>query len=255
MSSQFHIVPVSPFANLVDQTLINEMMLEPSDKVNHIAMLNTLFPPVTNATVAPMSGLSPRVLRAQRDGFFRYINALETKGTDILEPVISHGAAAGQPNSWPVVYDCLDKYLVLANEVIDECSMIQDPAHLGESSSPHRPKRGKIDSGISLGSNKSETSLVEDGAEKPLPQFPIPNKANGSALERLAAEIRRLGPIAKSKNLRKMKSTTTLGVRPGSQHSYAESSFFEIDEQKRRRLIGEATSRKNSQVQDPSSYA
>jgi hypothetical protein len=44
-----------------------------------------------------------------------------------------------------------------------------------------------------------------------------------------------------------MKSTTALNSRPGSQQSSAESSFFEIDEQKRRRLLGEATSRKISQ--------
>ncbi|KAJ5198812.1 uncharacterized protein N7498_007929 [Penicillium cinerascens] len=221
-------------------TLINDMMLEPNNKVNHIAMLNTLFPPVTNATVAPTRQLPPRILQAQRDGFFRYINAVEAKGIAILQPVMSQGAPGGQETSWPLVYDSLDKYLVMANEVIDECALVNEPAHLEESSSPHRSKRGKVDSG---------------DPEKPLPQFPVPKKANGSALERLVTEIRRLGPIAKSKNLRKMKSTTTLGARPGSQHSYAESSFFEIDEKKRRRLIGEATSRKSPQMPAPNFHA
>ena len=230
------------------------MMLEPNDKVNHIAMLNTLFPPVTNSTVAPTRGLPPQILQAQRDGFFRYINALETKGTGILTSVMMQGAPAGHPNSWPLVYDSLDKYLTLVNEVIDECAVVDDPAHLGEPSSPRHPKRGKIDSGISIGSNNSEVSLAKDDADKTPSQFPIPQKTNGSALERLAAEIRRLGPKAKSKNLRKMKSTTTLGVRPGSQNSYTDGSFFELDDQKRR-IIDEATNRKNSQVENPSFLA
>ena len=236
------------------------MLLEPHNKVNHIAMLNTLFPPVSDATPTPTPQLTHQILRSQRDGFFRYINAVDSHGSDVLLPVIAQGAPEGHINSWPLVYVALDKYLSLVNVVIDECILINEPAHL-ESASPYRHKNRKADSGISFGSSSTDVSVAEGIMDKPLPQFPAPApvtkaKAQSSALERLMTEIRRLGPSGRSKNLKKMKSTTALASpRPGSQHSYAESSFFEIDEQKRRRLIGEATIRKTSQPSVPSFHA
>lgn len=101
---------------MVRQILINEMLLAPFNKANCIAMLNTLFPPVTEATVTPTSQLTPQILKSQRDGFFRYISAFETNGRQILDKVITQGAPEGEANGWPLVREALDKYLRIANE-------------------------------------------------------------------------------------------------------------------------------------------
>ncbi|KAJ5933376.1 hypothetical protein N7454_005705 [Penicillium verhagenii] len=242
-------------------TLINEMMLDPTNKVAHIALLNTLFPPVSDSTPTPTAQLTHHILKVQRTGFFTWIHAVGDKGCDILTPVLRQGAPAGEETSWPIVRESVEKYLTMAQEMIDECVLILEPTSLEVQSpqSTHRPKGRKVDSGISFTSSTGNLSTTESSQEKPLPQFPIPNnntptKSTGSALERLATEIRRLGLGSKTKNLKKMKSTTALGMRPTSRDSY-ESSFFEIDEQKRRRLIGEATSRKSSQTHDSTPHA
>ncbi|KAJ6092552.1 hypothetical protein N7486_007841 [Penicillium sp. IBT 16267x] len=239
-------------------TLLNEMILDHTNKAAHVAMLNTLFPPVSEKSPTPTSQLTRHILKVQRSGFFTWINAVSRDGnTTILRPVITQGAPEGEESSWPIVRDSVEKYLTMAQEIIDECMLIHEPNHLEEAPSPqsaHRPKGRKVDSGISFASSTSNLSLSEASQEKPLPYFPAPSptqaKSAGSALERLATEIRRMGLGNKTKNLKKMKSTTTFGIRPSSQDSYTESSYFEIDEQKRRRLIGEATNRKKSQAND-----
>ncbi|KAJ5103765.1 hypothetical protein N7532_004294 [Penicillium argentinense] len=229
--------------------LINDLLLEPQNKVNHIAMLNTLYPPVTDATMMPTPQLTRHILKKHRDGFFNYINAVANRGKEALDPVISQGAPEGEETSWPLVHDSLERYLDQANEIIDECLLVTEPSHLAEDGSPHRHKNRKVDSGISFGSSTTDVSIGEDVTEKPLPQFPVPKNNQdkpGSFLERIARER----PVQEPQ---KMKSSTTLNARPGSQQSYAESSFFEIDEQKRRRLIGEATRRKYTQSNASSS--
>ncbi|KAJ5266750.1 hypothetical protein N7478_009558 [Penicillium angulare] len=228
-------------------TLINDMLLEPQGKANHIAMLNTLFPPVTDKTPTPTPQLTLRILKSHRDGFFRYINAVSTHGTGVLDSFISAGAPEGHSSTWPLLYESLEKYLNLAMEMIEECTYVNEPANL-ENAGPNRSKTRKADSGISFGSSTTDTSGAD--SEKPLPHFPIPSptQTKATGLERLVGELRRIGFNNKSKNLKKMKSTTALNTRPSSQDSYAESSFFEIDEQKRRRLIGEATKRKTPQA-------
>ncbi|KAJ5601334.1 hypothetical protein N7510_010868 [Penicillium lagena] len=241
-------------------TLINEMLLPDYNKANCIAMLNTLFPPITDSMPTPTSQLTHRILKSQRDGFFRYIIARETQGKDVLNPIICQGAPEGHLNSWPKVHDALDKYLYLANETIDECMLVTEPIHLEEGDAQNHSNKGrKVDSGISFGSTSSSGSGSgsSEDSEKPLPQFPTlhhggQTKTGGSTLERLAREFRKFGDSAKSKNLKKMKSTSVLGSRPGSQLSYApsytESSVFETDGPKRHRLISEATFRKKSQA-------
>ncbi|KAJ5749813.1 hypothetical protein N7533_006841 [Penicillium manginii] len=202
--------------------LINDMLLEPQNK--H--------------------------LKTQRDGFFRYINAVAAHGKEALDPVVVQGAPEGEATSWGPLHDCLVRYVDHVNELIEECQLVNEPSYLSEGGSPHRNKSRKADSGISFGSAGTDASFADGEAEKPLPHFPVPKASptkTGSFLERIAREVRSLGPTARTKNLKKMKSTTALNSRPGSQQSSAESSFFEIDEQKRRRLLGEATSRKISQ--------
>lgn len=234
------------------QTMINEMLLEPTRKANHMALLNVLFPPPKESDPSPTPQLTLRILQSHRDGYFRIINSVHTKGTSVLDPVIQQGAANGHATNWPLICDTLHKYLTLVNDVIDECMLVSEPASLEEDKSVSRSRGRKFDSGVSFGS--SRTTSIGEGtiSEKELPQFPVPQnitaKNGGSILERLAREVRALGDKSKSRNLRKMKSTTTLNARPGSQQSQ-ESSFFEIDDDKRKRLIFEANYRKNSQSQ------
>lgn len=214
-------------------------------------MLNTLFPPLSETSPTPTPQLTPRILNTHRDGFFRYINAVDVKGLRALDPLIKQGAPPGETTSWPLVYHALEKYLVLVNEVLDECSLVTEPDTWEEAKTPGRGKNRKVDSGVSFGSSAADVSMGEaQAAEKPLPQFPLPQagngKSSGSILERFAREFKALGPSGKVRNLRKMKSTATVGSRPASGHSSAESSFFEIDESKRERLAREASFRKQT---------
>jgi hypothetical protein len=233
--------------------MINEILLESANRFNQIAMLNTLYPPTSESSPTPTPQLTARILNSHRDGYFQFINAVHAKGTGVLEPVIRQGAAEGDANNWPQICETLHKYLILVNDVIDECVLVNEPASLEEAKSPGRGRGRKFDSGVSFGSSTG-TSIGEGTmTEKELPQFPAPKNINAktgsSILERLAREVRALGANSKARNLRKMKSTTTLNARPGSQQSHAESSFFEIDDHKRKRLIFEANYRKNSQSQ------
>ncbi|KAL4799748.1 hypothetical protein BDV19DRAFT_236186 [Aspergillus venezuelensis] len=225
--------------------LLNEMLMEPMHKANCIAMLNTLFPPVTEATVTPTSHLTPQILKSQRDGFFRYITSIETNGKHILDKVIAQGAPPGESTGWPLVRDALDKYLRTANEIIDECQSIVSRGTLDEEvDSTRTPKSRKADSGISFGSilgesNTNTPSVTShnsfEDSERPFSPSSS-RKVGGSTLERLARELRKLGDGGKGKGLRKMKSTNTLGSRTNTISSTNEESFFELDETKRSRL-------------------
>ncbi|PWY91018.1 hypothetical protein BO70DRAFT_83072 [Aspergillus heteromorphus CBS 117.55] len=240
-------------------TLINEMLMEPFNKATCSAMLNTLFPPITDATVPPTSHLTVEILRSQRDGFFRYIIAVEANGPDVLAKVIAQGARDGEENGWPVVREALDKYLRSANDIIDECMTVTGPLSSEGLESQSRGHKGrKVDSGISFGSSENilggdGNKSCEDVAEKPLPPPPSKGHKSGSTLERLARELRKLGESGKTKNLKKMKSTSALGARSGNLHSRSEEeSIFEIDEQKRRRLLWEASNRKKTHAKQSS---
>ncbi|KAJ6020617.1 hypothetical protein N7540_006121 [Penicillium herquei] len=239
-------------------TLVNAMMLDPKDKANHIAMLNSLFPPADKNTFAPTSLMNHITLRGHREGLFQYITSVYDKGPDILSPIVSQGARPGYNTVWIDTWETLDRYLVLVTEVIDECLMITDPPVQEEPTTPRTPRKGrKVDSGISFGSD-SVIHPSEFAADKPLPNFPLPptehSTSIGSSLERLGKEIRRMGLGGKS--LKKMKSMSALTMRPRSQQSQPslpttpsknvyEGSFFEIDDEKRRRLVAEALRRKH----------
>lgn len=226
------------------------MLSEPYNKANCIAMLNTLFPPVTEFTTTATPQLSPHVLKSQRDGFFRYISAVDANGKQILDQIIQHGAQPGEKNAWSLVRDTLDKYLRTANEIIDECHGI-DRSTLEEES---KRKGRKVDSGVSFAAsiNSSSGNSNDCNLDKPLPPSPaddIQEKSGGSTLERLARELRKMkiGESGKSKGLKSMRSHSALAVRSDNLYTHSsESSFFDIDDQKRKRLIWEAKSRKRT---------
>lgn len=238
------------------------MMAEPYNKANCIAMLNTLFPPVTECTAAATPQLTPQVLKSQRDGFFRYISAVDTNGKMILDRVMQHGARPGESNGWPLVRDALDKYLRNANDIIDACSVVRDRSSLDEVESQRKGHKGhKADSGVSFGSVSTNSNGVgnsnESVLDKPLPACPAQEdshpKSGGSTLERLTRELRKLGESGKSKNLNKMRSSSALSSQSENMRSH--SPAFDVDEQKRRRLILEANSRKKLHSKQSSSHS
>ena len=254
--------------------MVNEMMLEPYSKANSLAMLNTLFPPVTPATVQPTSHLTPKILQCQRDGFWRYIISIETNGKQILDKVMKQGAREGEETAWPLVRDALDKYLRLANEVISDCLEINDPESIVNESSDGGRKSKKVDSGISFNSESSDTPSGSSSSSGFLSKrfFTTPKTKNGrssiTTLERIAKELRkmRVGRNQKEKNWesegskgnlpKKLKSMSALneGYRNTSGSRASDSSYFDIDEFKRKRLIWEATNKKSTQSSKHSSY-
>ncbi|KAL2014158.1 hypothetical protein VTN00DRAFT_1683 [Thermoascus crustaceus] len=238
-------------------TLINEMLLEPYNKANCLAMLNTLFPPVTSATQPPTAQLTPKILQSHRDGFWRYISAIETNGKQILDKLIKQGTREGDENGWPLVRDVLDKYLRKANAIIDECFEVNGPDTFEDFES--RPHRGrKVDSGISFGSTDRPPATSSSGSssgpalDKPLPPSPA---AKSSTLERIAREIRKMGDVSKAKTLKKMRSTSALSEQREHLSSMSETSFFDVDEFKRKRMIWEATNRKKAHAKQPSFHS
>ena len=204
-------------------TLINELSLQPFNKANCFAMLNTLYPPTglaPNKFVQPTQQLTPLVLTQQRNGFFRYISAVERNGTSVLTSLMDQHRREGDATGWPSLRDTIDNYLRIANSIIDECLEIT-----GHGASPTAASfaslefdedgRRKVDSGISFGSSSSSNrnssqshqtrpstsssfsthsrkasrekqsyTLAEDQDMTPKPA--------GSTLERIARELRKI---------------------------------------------------------------
>ena len=202
------------------------MLLEPYSKPNCIAMLNTLFPPVTPSAKYLTSQLTPGILRAQRDGFFRYISAMDSNGKHILNDVRGQGARTGDKDGWPLVYEALDNYLRLTTEVIDQCFAVCDmktlehDIYVQRQKGDHKPRKShsdvsfrSTDTAPSLTtSGTSSTETVDNALSHSPTQFSMPRPA-GSALERLTRELRKLGDSSKLRGLAKMRSNSTLSVR------------------------------------------
>lgn len=171
-------------------TLINELSLNPFNKSNCIAMLNTLYPPVITTTqfVQPTAQLTPRILSSQRAGFFRYITAVEKSGTSVLSNLIDQGKRSGENNGWSALRDTLDSYVRMANNVIDECNEITGRGHSPTASSfssvleYDSEGRRKIDSAISFGSgNSSNRNSGQSHATRPSTSssFSVGSQGNG----------------------------------------------------------------------------
>ena len=210
-------------------TLVNEMSLKPFHKQNCLAMLNTLYPPMLDSSqfVPPTRQLTQQIVAEQRKHFFRYISAVEKSGTSVLKNVMSQHARPGEETGWPKVQEDLDNYLQMANSIIEEClestgrSLSPRSATFNQDEINEEHKR-KVDSGISFGSGSGYTSnrssahshktrpstsssvsnhsrhASRDKHEKMLPAAPegdetITMKPAGSALERIARELRKIG--------------------------------------------------------------
>ncbi|KGO78225.1 hypothetical protein PITC_035930 [Penicillium italicum] len=244
--------------------LVNQMMLEPFDKANCLALLNTLLPPLHRESSIPTQQLSTAILGNHRDTFFKFITTFESDPS-ILEPIMKQGARPGDENGWPALYDVLDRYLNAALEMIDECTLINDPSQISKSGVQRR-----TDSGISFGPDFGPCpgSSHSSDTEKPLPQFPEPNTStskHGSFLERFASlsawgkkkdpkkEQQREQQREFERSLKKMQSCRELHSRTSTTKSTksakASARFnatisFDLTDDKRRRLIDEAQARK-----------
>jgi hypothetical protein len=204
-------------------TLINELSLQPLNKANCFAMLNTLYPAPglsSGQFVQPTQQLTPTVLSQQRTGFLRYINAVEKNGSGVLTSLMDQHRREGETTGWPQLRETVDSYLRMANSIIDECLEIT-----GHGTSPTAASftsmecdedgRRKVDSGISFGSSASSNrnsgqshhtrpstsssySTHSRKASKEKQNYSatedrdVTPKAAGSTLERIARELRKI---------------------------------------------------------------
>lgn len=233
---------------LTKQTLINEMRLEPFSKANSIAMLNTLYPPTT--TIPPTRQLTGHILESQRNAFFRYIQAVEKNGKEVLRNLELQGQRDEDDNGWAIVREAVDKYLRIANGVIEECHEVTGPKYFDPETEARRRGDRRADSGVSFATGDRPSTGDSTGgrsnisADKPLPASPprvatqtrLPPSApptpkkRGTTLEKIAQELRNLrsrndvkeitskynSPMTDSKelkgrSLKKMKSTSSIG--------------------------------------------
>ena len=172
--------------------------------------------------VQPTAQLTSQVLATQRDGFFRYITAVDRNGTKCLKGLMNQSRREGEFSGWPSLRETLDKYLRMANSIIDECyeitgrDSIQSPTAASFSSIEVDDEgRRKVDSGLSYTSSSNRNSVRSHetrpstcssmsthsrhhSKDKPLPPGPplasaeAKAKPAGSTLERIAREIRRI---------------------------------------------------------------
>lgn len=263
------------------------MRLEPFNKANSIAMLNTLYPPTTAAP--PTGQLTSAILESQRNTFFRYITAVEKNGKNVLKNLELQGKGPKDDNGWTAVRESVDKYLRMANGVIEECLEITGPDSLDPNSQEYRRSERRADSGVSFGigdrpsTSSSRDSRSNSATNKPLPVFPpaepMPQptqappspKKKGTTLEKIARELRNLrarsdpnkGTTAtldgeRLKTIKKTKSTSSLRDTSRSKHTRVASGdcggrphAFDIDEGKRQQLIFEARRQKENRVLAP----
>ncbi|QKX56540.1 uncharacterized protein TRUGW13939_03645 [Talaromyces rugulosus] len=240
-------------------TLINEIWLEPFNKANCLAMLNTLFPPVTPLTPTskvPNGELNPEDLSRQRQGFFNYIKSVERHGKAAIENVLKSGARPGEETAWPLVHEFLQRYLDVAHDTIYECSAIENRDCL-EAEVRSKTHKRSADSGVSFASVDDSLSTASravtpsDKSRSPTPD----SKNSKSTLEKINHQLRKIRSrpdgkdFGKPKSLTKKKSFTALiGGRSAS--SSSDETPFDVDEFKRQRMIWEANERKRAKAAD-----
>jgi hypothetical protein len=225
------------------------MSMIPFNKASCLALLNTLYPPTIIPTaqfVQPTAQLTPKILSQQRNGFWRYIGAVEKNGPSILAALMDQHKRPGDATGWTSLHETLDKYLQNASSIIDECYEIGGRDNVTATSPTVASfssadvdidgNRRKIDSGVSFASTASSSSnrnstqshqtrpstsssasthSRKHSRDKPLPEIPLPSpveqapkKPAGSTLERIAREIRRIRNRADTKDVSKRRPST-----------------------------------------------
>lgn len=246
------------------------MRLEPFNKANSIAMLNTLYPPTTNHPPTPQ--LTSTILASQRNGFFRYIQGVEKNGKGILSNLEQQGKRPNDENGWALVRETVDKYLRTTNGVLEECAEVTGLDTFDPESNEYRHGGRRADSGISFVSADRPSTTTSNYSDKerasnkhihnkPLPPEPVPKqlsplvpgtKKGGSTLERIAREIKKIRSRSdvqevskkeekdRMRGLKKMKSFGDIGKSKHARTASGGDQTFEAEEMNRKRMIWEA---------------
>ncbi|KAF3490920.1 uncharacterized protein GIQ15_00437 [Arthroderma uncinatum] len=235
--------------------LVNEMLLTPFNRYNCIALLNTLFPPLDSRPPTPH--LNGKLLLDHRMRFYDYISSFEKKGVQVLKHVIEQDRRPGEKTGWPVARDMIDSYLNLANSIINQCSEVTGCQHFEDAADAGQRKGRKVDSGISFTSSErpstsgSSSSSDKNSTKPSTPQSQIsqPKASNGSTLERIAREIKKLksrGDLREAvkepkrpSTVKKMKSSSLLRDTMRSL-SMSDEPSFDPDKFKQQRKQWEA---------------
>jgi len=216
-------------------------------------MLNTLYPPFASAPGNVK--ITEDNLKKQRDGFFKYISAVDKSGPRVLANVINQGMAEGDSNGWAPIVRQLQMYLQLVNSMINECCNIHDLEDL-EPIKYVKNGRSKTDSGVSIsGFSMRPTTAVRTASPDEQQRPKTPSGGRGTALEKLARGLKTIGrsrtdvteispkeemftsPQKQHKSLRKMRSMGDRSLR--SAHG-RDSPAFDVEEMRRQRLAYEA---------------
>lgn len=174
--------------------MINELSLQPFNKLNCMGMLNTLLPPQSpsgNSRV-PSPLLSAAALKQERDSFFEYIRLVQKSGPSILNDAMSLGKQAGDASGWDSIQRSVDKYLRVAKNTIDDCISTTGTDDFTPVEEARKGK--KTDSGVSFGSERRPSTANSIG-DKPLPMMPSDLKPLGknlSTIERITREFKRM---------------------------------------------------------------
>ncbi|PVH99067.1 hypothetical protein DM02DRAFT_21654 [Periconia macrospinosa] len=240
--------------------MINELSLQPFNKLNCMGMLNTLLPPQPDKnSKLPSPLLNHQALKQERESFFHYIQQVQRKGPHVLASLTE-----GEKTKWEVVQQEVDKYIRVAKNIIDDCM-----ATLGteDFQCVEEPRKGKkTDSGVSFGSGIRPSTESNIEALRPISPAPsYSTSKSSSTLVRLTREFKRMRVKArpdveemikmdqplpsdseqKGKMVKKVRSLVSLrGSNPSSVSlagSRKGSEPFPVEEMKRARMQYEAS--------------
>lgn len=171
--------------------MINELKVEPFNKLNCMGMLNTLLPPMHESSKLPCPVLEHETLKEERDAFFDYIRLVQKSGHGVLDSIVSHNAGPDEPSGWPAIQRIVDKYLRVAKNMIDDCIATTGPESFKAYAEERKGK--KTDSGVSFGSERrpSVGLNAHEYAEEPMPAY-TPASKGASKLERITREFKRM---------------------------------------------------------------
>lgn len=173
--------------------MINELSMQPFNKLNCMGMLNTLLPPMQDENKLPSTHLDLKTLKDEREGFFDYIRLVQKNGPSVLKPILDMNKGTNEETGWPSVQRVVDKYTKVAKQMIDDCLATAGPESFERSF--HEKTGKKTDSGVSFGSQRT-MSVASGLHEAQLPEPPTPTFTGTSkgptTLERITREFRRM---------------------------------------------------------------
>ncbi|CAG5185810.1 uncharacterized protein ALTATR162_LOCUS11409 [Alternaria atra] len=261
--------------------MINHLSDEEFNKLNCISYLNTLFPPVHGQTKLPSQFLNHESLKEERQIFFELISQVQRRGPDVLLPLINRDKRPEDRTGWPSVQRIVDKYLRVAQNMIQDCIATHGPESFDRyMNGPGKEK--KHDSGVSFGSERRPSvgsSMHGEQASEPMQSY-APTPKGLSKLERITREFKRMrvkprpeveeitqfnqraaadhvsptGENAGKKSLKKARSLANLKFGNSSSASLSsrkgsDAMPFDANEMKKHRMIYEASVSKSTTSQ------